>query len=133
MDWILRANRFFGELAGTVRDDFVRVRVRARARTSLENIEWKMLVEFALEHFFRGLDDVGATVRVEQTEVGVRLGCSPLDQTERANERARKTLAADGKIQDGPLGGCAIEGRGGNGHLAHRILLDSGRPGRHAE
>ena len=92
-----------------------------------------MLVEFALDHFFRGLDDVGAAMRVEQPEVGVSLGRGPLDQTERANERTRKTLAAYGKIQDGALRRRAIERRGGNRHFAHRILLDSGRPGRHAE
>ena len=87
---ILRADRFAGELAATIRDDFVRVRVRARAGTGLENVERKMFVEFSLDHFFRRLHDEGGAMRVEQTEIVIRLRGGPFDQTERANERPAK-------------------------------------------
>ena len=90
MNGLARADRFAGELAAAVRDHFVRVRVRARAGTGLENVEREMFVELALDHFFRRLDDERAAMGVEQTEIVIRLRRGPFDQTERANERPRE-------------------------------------------
>ena len=87
---IARADRFAGELAATIGDDFVRVRVRARAGAGLENVERKMLVELALDHFFRRLDDERGAMRIEQTEIVIGLRRGPFDQAERANERPAK-------------------------------------------
>ena len=109
MNRIFRADRFAGELAGAVRDHFVRVRVRARAGTGLENIEREMLVELPFHDFFRRLDDERAPVRIEQAEISVRLGGSPFDQPEGANERPGKSIAADREIQDRALRGRAIK------------------------
>ena len=133
MNRIARADRFARQLAATVRDHLVRVRVRARAGTGLENIEREMLVELAFHHFFRGLDDEGAPMGIEQSKIRVRLRGGPFDQTQRANERPRKSISADRKIKDRALGGSAVERGFRDGHFAHRILFDSGRPGRHAE
>ena len=129
---IARADRFAGQLAAAVRDHFVRVRVRARAGTGLENVERKMFVELALGHFFRGLHDERAALRIEQTKIVIGLRGRPFDQTERANERPRKTLAADREIQDRALRRSAVERGFRDGHFAHRILFHAGLAGTHA-
>ena len=84
----MRADWFTGELAATIRDYFVRVGVGARAGAGLENVEREMFVEFSFDHFFGRLHDEGGTMRIEQTEIVIRLRRGPFDQTERANERA---------------------------------------------
>ena len=126
MNRLARADRFPGELAAAIRDHLVRVRVRARARAGLENIEREMLVELALDDFLRGLHDERAALGIEQPEIVVRLRGGPFDQTKRADERPRKTLAADRKIQDGALGRSAVERGLRHRHLAHGIPLRSG-------
>ena len=133
MNGIFRADRFAGQLAGAVRDYFVGIRVRARARTGLENVEREMIVEFPFHHLFGRLDNERGPVGIEQTEIGVRLGRGPFDQTEGADEGPRKSITADRKIQNGALGGSAVKGGLGDGHFAHRVFLDSGRSGGHAE
>ena len=85
MNRIARADWLARELAATIRDHLVRVRVRARAGTGLENIERKMLVELALDHFFRRLHDERAAMGIEQPEIVVRLRRGPFDQ-DRARE-----------------------------------------------
>ena len=133
MHRLFGADRFAGELAGAVRDYFIRVGVGARARTGLENIERKMLVELPFHHLLRRLDDEGGAMRIEQAEIGVSLGSGPFNQAESADKGARKSITADRKIQDRALRGSAIERGCRHGHFAHGILLDSGRSGRHAE
>ena len=54
---LARADRFAGQLRAAIGDHFVGVRVRARAGTGLKNVEREMLVELALHHFLRRLDD----------------------------------------------------------------------------
>ena len=71
-------------------------------------------------------------MRIEQTEIVIGLRGRPLEQTERANERPRKTPAADRKIQDRALGRSAVESGLRDGHLAHRVLLHAGLAGAHA-
>ena len=132
VDRILRTDRFAGELAAAVRDHLVRVRVRARAGTGLENIEREMLVEFAFHDFFRRLDDEGGAMRIEQAEIGVRLRGRPFEKAKRANEWPGKSLAADRKVQDGALSGGAVKCGVRNGHFAHRVFFHSSGPGLHA-
>ena len=127
---LARADRFAGELAAAIGDDFVRVRVRARAGAGLENVEWKMFVELALHHFLGRLDDERAALGIEQTEIVIGLRGGPFHQAERANERPRKTPTADRKIQHRALGRSAVKSGLRDGHLAHRILLDPGLAGR---
>ena len=133
MHRILGADRFTGELTATVRDHLVRIRVRARAGTGLENVEWKMLVQFSFRDFFRGLDDERRAVMIEQTEIGIRLCRRPFDKAKRANEGPGKTLAANRKIQHSPLGRRAVESRLRHGHFAHRVFFHSSGSGLHAE
>ena len=98
MNRIFRADRFSGELATTVRDHLVGVRVRARVRTGLENVEREMFVEFAFHDFFRRLHDQRAAFGVEQAEIVIGLGRRPFDQPKCANKRPGKTITADRKI-----------------------------------
>ena len=84
-----------GQLGAAVGDDLVGVRVRARARAGLKNIERKMFVQLALDHFLRRLHDQGAALGIKQSEIVVGLRRRPLDQTERANKRPRKAVAAN--------------------------------------
>jgi hypothetical protein len=79
MNRITRPDKFSRQLAATIRDHLVRVRVRARAGTGLENVDWKMLVEFALHHFFRSLNDEGTPMGIEQSKIRVRLRGRPFD------------------------------------------------------
>ena len=129
---LARADRFAGQLAAAIRDDLVRVRVRARAGAGLENVEREMLVELAFDHFLGRLHDERAAMRVEQAEIVIGLRGGPFDQAERANERPGKAIAADRKIQDRALGGSAVKRGLRDGHFAHRILFDPGLAGAHA-
>ena len=96
VDMIVRVNRlagadrFAGELAGAIGDDFVRVRVSARAGAGLENVEWKMFVELALRDLLGRLHDERASFGIEQTEIVIGLCGGPLQQAERTDERARE-------------------------------------------
>ena len=69
-----------------------------------------------------GVRDVG----IEQLELGVRVGRGQLDQRERPDEPARETLARDREVEDGTLRLGAVQGVGRDGHLAHRVALDTG-------
>ena len=60
-----RADLLAGQLRAAVGNHFVRVRVRARAGTSLKNVERKMLVQFPLDHFFGRLHDQRRAFGVE--------------------------------------------------------------------
>ena len=73
----MRSDRFACKLSGPVRDYFICVRVSARARTSLKNIEGKMLIELTFCDFFGGLRDEPCALGVEQTEIVVRLRSRP--------------------------------------------------------
>ena len=125
MHRLARADRFAGELATAIGDDLVGVRVRARAGARLENVERKMFVELALNHFLRGLHDERAAIAHRAARVVIGLRGGPLEQTEGANEGPGKTITADRKIQDRALGRSAVKGGRRDGHLAHRVLLDA--------
>ena len=65
-------------------------------------------------------------VRFEQPERTVRLCGGLLHECQGAQEPARHRLAGDREIQDGPLGGGAVQRVGWYLHLAHRIALEAG-------
>src|SRR5205823_12239376 len=104
VDQLARTDCFAGQLRTTIGDHLIRVRVRACAGPSLKNVDWEMLVEFALDHLFRRLNDEGGTTGVEQPKIMVGLGCAPFDQAERTNKGAAESIAAHRKIQDRTLG-----------------------------
>ena len=77
---VARADRFAGQLAAAIGDDFVRVRVRARAGAGLENVEREMFVELALDHFLGRLHNERAALGIEQTEIVIGLRRRPFQQ-----------------------------------------------------
>src|SRR5207245_2500817 len=91
-----------------------------------------MFVQFALDHFFGCLDNQRGAFRIEQSEIVICLGCSPLNQAESANEGTRKPVAAHREIQDRALSGSSIKRGFGERHFAHRILFHPRPPAGHA-
>ncbi len=65
MNDFTRADRLACELCATVRDHFIRVRVRARAGASLKNVERKMFIEFSIDNFLGRLDDERAAMGIQ--------------------------------------------------------------------
>ncbi len=133
MNLLARADRFACQLSAPVRDYFIGVRVGARARAGLKNVEREMVVEFSLSDFLGCLRDQGRALCVQQSEIMVSLRGSPFDQAERANEWPRKSVATHRKIHHGAVRGGTVKRIRGHGHLAHRIFFDSRRFFRHAE
>ncbi len=78
MHRMMRSYSFARKLSGPVRDYFICVGVCACARTSLKNIEGKMLVEFTFSDFFGRLRDQRRALGIEQAEIVVRLRGRPL-------------------------------------------------------
>ena len=123
MNQFTRPDRFARELGAPVRDDLVRVRVCARTRACLKNVERKMVVELSFDDFLGCLHDQRCALRIEQTEIMVGLRGRPFDQTQCANKRPRKPITAHGKIKYRPVGRGAVKGIRREGDLAHRILF----------
>src|SRR5437870_7774466 len=73
VDNFARTDRFSGQLRATVGDHFVCVRVRARPRAGLKNVEREMFVQLALDYFFSGLDNERGAIGIEQSEFMIRL------------------------------------------------------------
>ena len=121
----LRADRLPGQLAATVGDDLVGVRVGRGARPGLEHIDGKLAGELADGDFAGGLFNKPGLFGREPAQFGVGAGAGELDQAQGANEGRRQRPAADGEIQDGPLRGGAVERIVRDGQLAHRITFDS--------
>src|SRR5437879_3541000 len=109
VDNFARTDRFSGQLRATVGDHFVCVRVRARPRAGLKNVEREMFVQLALDYFFSGLDNERGAIGIEQSEIMIRLSGGPFDQPKGPNERAGKTIPADWKIEHGALRGSAVK------------------------
>jgi hypothetical protein len=65
VDRLARTDRLAGQLRTTVGDYLICIGVCACAGPSLKNVEREMLVEFALNHLFRRLNDEGGTMGVE--------------------------------------------------------------------
>ncbi len=86
MHQLARADRCASQLRATIRDHFVRVCVRARAGTGLENVEREMVVQFSIDDFLGRLHNQRAALGVEQSEIVIGLRSRPFNQSERANE-----------------------------------------------
>ena len=133
MDALLRIVLLARQLPAAIRDHFVHVHVRARARTGLENVEREMLVQLALDDFLGRLHDEGGTMGVEQAEIVIGLRGGPFQKAERANKGPRKAVTAHRKIEHGPLRRGAVKRGRRDGHLAHRVLFRAaGGASRHA-
>ena len=82
------------------RHDLVRVHVRARAGSGLEDVDRELVVELARSDPIPcGRDAIGE-LAIEQLEVGVRTGGGGLDPSEPARHRGRDRLARDGEVGD---------------------------------
>ena len=133
MNVLARSDRFACKLRTTVRNHFVGVRVCARSGTGLKNVERKMIVEFSFHNLFSRLHDQRCALGIQQTQVVIRLPGRPFDQTQRANERARKSVAAHRKIEHRAMSGSAMKRIRRKRHLAHRIFFCPRRLLGHAE
>ena len=74
MNRILRTDDSAEHLDGTIGNDFVRVHVRGGSRTGLEDIENKVLIELAVDHFLGGFDDRVADLLVQKPKIHVGVG-----------------------------------------------------------
>src|SRR2546422_1095103 len=133
MNQFTRPDWFASKLRAAICDYFVRVGVGACARTSLKNVERKMIVEFSLDDFLGCLHDQRGPLRIEQAKIMIGLRGPPFDQAQGANKRPRKPIAAHWKVKDRAVCGGTMQRRRRQGHLAHRVFFCARRPVRHAE
>ena len=113
------------KLRGAVGDDFVGVGVGGSAGAGLKDVEDEMLVQPAVDDFLGGGDDGLAGALIQQPQGHIGAGRRLLHQAQGADERTGKAQVADGEVEHGAAGGGAVEGLGGNLHLAHRIAFDA--------
>ena len=109
-----------------VGDDLVHVGVRRGARAGLIDVDRELGVMASVGDLRGGGSDRRRDIRIEEAELLVGLGGGELDERERPQEPARQRPARDREVEDGPLGGGAVQGVGRDLHLAHRIALDAG-------
>jgi len=79
-------------------DHFVDVHVGLGARTRLPDDQWKLIVEFSVDHLFRSFHDGFRDLRLDQTLGGVHLRGGLLHARERMQDLNRHALPADRKI-----------------------------------
>ena len=90
-----------------VRDDLVRVHVRLGTGTCLPNNQREVVIEFAVDHFLRGLADRVADFGLHVAEFDVCLGAGLFDSAEGADDRNRLAFPSDGEVDDRTLCLCA--------------------------
>src|SRR5207237_1523775 len=100
VNWIARTDRLARQLRATIGDHLIRVRVGTGARPSLKNVDREMLVQFALDHLFRRLNDEGGPAGVEWTKIVIGLGGAPFDQDELAKEGGGELITTKREIKD---------------------------------
>ena len=91
---------------------------------------WKMsstnsAVPLSIGDLLGGLDDGRGQFRFESAQFLVGQGGVLFDQAQRADEGARETQVADGKILHGPRRLRAVIGAGGDLHRPHGIAFSS--------
>src|SRR5690606_31421711 len=91
----------------------------------LEDVEDEVLVQLAVGHLLRRLNDGLAPLPVEPAQLHVGLSRRPLDQPQGANEGPGEPEAADWEVEDRPLGRGAVVGPGRNLHGTHGVPLDA--------
>src|SRR5690606_36328031 len=105
-------------------DDLVGVHVRRRARAGLEHVDGEVLVVLALGDLVGRARDRRGQVRLQHAEPGVHARGGRLQQAERANLSPFERPAGDGEVLHGALRLRAVQGVGGDPHLAHRVVFD---------
>ena len=101
--------RFRTELAaepfvGAVGDHLVHVHVGLGAGSGLPDDQRKLLVEFAVDDFLRGLDDRFSAPRIERSKLAIGLRRRAFDDRQRPDKRARHAFFADTEIIAGAFG-----------------------------
>jgi len=103
-------HRFLGaafaaeKLVGAVGDHLVDVHVGLGAGTGLPHDQGEVLVEPAVDHFLRRLDDRLGATGVEQAKLPIGLGGGAFDDAERVDQRQRHAFGADAEIPPRALG-----------------------------
>src|SRR5947208_2345497 len=77
----------------------------------------------AVGDFVAGFDDGGGAGFIEAFEFGVGGGGRGFEGGVGADDGGGDGTAADGEVEDGPLGGGAVEDIGGDLHLAHGVFF----------
>ncbi len=81
MHGVLGADGLADDLADAVRDDLVRIHVRAGAGPGLVNVQDEMLIQLALSDFQRRLlDHFRSFLGRQNAEFGIGLGGGPFDE-----------------------------------------------------
>ena len=112
---------------GAVADHLVGVHVGGGAAACLEDVDDELVVELPVDHVLGCSYDRAGERFVEQAQVAVHLRRLLLDESERAQEAARKPKVADGKVHRRTHRVGAVVGVCGHLELAHRVPLRAGR------
>ena len=104
MDRRFRAELAAEHLVGAVGDHLVDVHVGLGAGAGLPDHQREMVVELAVDHLLRRLDDGAGARASSRPSAMVDLGGGALDDAERADERQRHALGADAEILERALG-----------------------------
>src|SRR5437588_12924160 len=126
MDRLLRTQFAAQYLVGAVGDHLVEVHVGLGAGSGMPNHKWKMIVEFAVNHFARSASDGGGAALVERSEFTIGQCGGELDDAERVNDRDRHPVLADAEILPGALGLGAPIAVDGNVDRAEAVGLGAG-------
>ena len=127
---VLREARLVAEVAaedfdGAVREHFVHVHVRLRARTRLPDCEREVAVELALKGFVAGFFNGGGALVVELAELLVRKRAGALQEREGTDDLHRHLFNADLEVLVAAFGLGAPVLVVGDLDLAHRVLFDA--------
>ena len=114
------------QLRSPVGDNLVGVGIGGSAGTRLENIQHKMGIMPPVRHLLRRGHNSRPRPGVQRSQRHIRPRRRQLDDAQRADELARKTQVADGKIKHGAHRRRPVQRLGGNCHLAHRIAFNAG-------
>ena len=113
------------QFAGAVREHFVHVHVRLRARAGLPHGQREFVVMLAGNDFVGGLDDGVGLLRIEYAQVLVDLGRGALHASERTHEFAGHLLRGDLEVLQRTLRLRPPQTIGGHGNLAEGIAFHS--------
>jgi hypothetical protein len=92
------------ELQRPVGYDFICVHVERRACACLEYVQWKLAIKPSIEHFRGRVGYQFACLRVQCTQLHIRLGCGSFDGSHRVDHLGRESQFAYGEVLDGALG-----------------------------
>ncbi len=115
------------QLQGTVRDDFVRVHVRAGTRAALDDADDELVMQFAVDDLLGGSVDMVGDVWFQVAEIPVRARRGLLDLRECDHQVGIEPddPVADRKVLDCTSRMDAPVGVGGHLEFTERILFDA--------